>query len=79
MTQETLVFEDELHEVHRDFRPNFYNGERMNWMVINKEHRTVETYVAALPNAIMIAKQLTAWLKDLSEPQDEVPAVSVSH
>ena len=52
------VHENTSHYVAQVEDPYIYNGEPMNWAVINKEYGTVEATLSALANAMITCEQL---------------------
>lgn len=66
-----MVYSNEYYIVVKEESPVIYNGEPMNWNVVNKEHGTVDATVAAYPHAVMIADNFKSQLEQLGLTQDE--------
>lgn len=60
------VYDNEHYFVVKTDDPDYVQAEPMNWLIVNKEHGTIEATVGPYPHAVMIAEKLNADMGSLT-------------
>lgn len=64
------VYDNEHYLVVKTDDPETVQGEPMNWLVVNKDHGTVEATVGPYPHAVMIADKLNYDMNSLTADEN---------